>query len=132
MTNVLVIDDEKDVLIVLREILTRAGFDVRIAESGLEGLEKLRHEPADLVLTDIIMPGMDGVATVRAIRNEFPETRVLVISGGGNIAPMEYEPSAIKTSAYLASAAKAGADLTLTKPFDRDELIEAVRNLTSD
>jgi len=132
MTKVLVIDDEKDVLVVLREILTRAGFDVRTAESGLEGLEHLRQEPADLVITDIIMPGMDGVATVRAIRNEFPDTRVMVISGGGNIAPMEYEPAAIKTSAYLASAAKAGADLTLAKPFDREELIEAVRNLTAD
>ncbi|MDH5311259.1 MAG: response regulator [Gammaproteobacteria bacterium] len=132
MIKVLVIDDEMDVLIVLREILTRAGFEVRIAENGMEGLELLRQERADLVITDIIMPGMDGVATVRAIRNEFPGTRVLVISGGGNIAPMEYEPAAIKTSAYLASAAKAGADLTLTKPFDRNELIEAVRSLTAD
>ena len=132
MIKVLVIDDEMDVLIVLREILTRAGFEVRIAENGMEGLELLRQERADLVITDIIMPGMDGVATVRAIRNEFPGTRVLVISGGGNIAPMEYEPAAIKTSAYLASAAKAGADLTLTKPFDRNELIEAVRSLTTD
>jgi len=131
MVKVLVIDDEKDVLIVLREILVRAGFEVRTAESGLEGLALLREEPADLVITDIIMPGLDGVATVRAIRNEFPDTRVMVISGGGNIAPMEYEPAAIKTSAYLASAAKAGADLTLTKPFDRQELVEAVRNLTS-
>ncbi|MDH4256521.1 MAG: response regulator [Gammaproteobacteria bacterium] len=132
MIKVLVIDDEMDVLIVLREILTRAGFEVRIAENGMEGLELLRQERADIVITDIIMPGMDGVATVRAIRNEFPGTRVLVISGGGNIAPMEYEPAAIKTSAYLASAAKAGADLTLTKPFDRNELIEAVRSLTAD
>ncbi|MDH4109091.1 MAG: response regulator [Gammaproteobacteria bacterium] len=132
MIKVLVIDDEMDVLIVLREILTRAGFEVRIAENGMEGLELLRQERADIVITDIIMPGMDGVATVRAIRNEFPGTRVLVISGGGNIAPMEYEPAAIKTSAYLASAAKAGADLTLTKPFDRNELIEAVRSLTTD
>jgi CheY-like chemotaxis protein len=62
---------------------------------------------------------------------EFPKTKIIVMSGGGNAASLGYEPAAITTSAYLASAAAVGADLTLTKPFDRDELLKAAKDLTS-
>jgi len=129
MAKILVIDDEKDVRHVLKEILQRAGFEAATAATGAEGLAKLREEGADLVICDVIMPGMDGVATVKAIRGEFPGMPVIVISGGGNVAPMAYEPGAISTSAYLASAANVGADRTLTKPFDRHELVDTVKEL---
>jgi len=129
MAKIIVIDDEKDIRNVLKEVLERAGFDVEIAGNSDEGLELLRDHGADLVITDIIMPGKDGVDTVYDIRMEFPNTRIIVISGGGNVTPMEYEPTAIKTTAYLASASAAGADVTLTKPFDRGELLDAVKEL---
>ena len=132
MARIIVIDDEKDVREVLKEVLERAGFDVEIAANGDDGLELLRNKGADVVITDIIMPGKNGVETVHDIRKNFPKTRVIVISGGGNVAPMEYEPSAIKTSAYLASAAAEGADVTLTKPFDRREILDAVNQLIAD
>jgi CheY-like chemotaxis protein len=63
---------------------------------------------------------------------EFPQTKIIVMSGGGNTAPLGYEPAAINTTAYLASAEAVGADLTLTKPFDREELLKAVRELTAE
>lgn len=129
MASIIVIDDEEDIRIVLKEILERAGFDVKTASNSDDGLELLRNGGADLVITDIIMPGRDGVETVYDIKKEFPSTRVIVISGGGNVAPMDYEPSSIKTAAYLASAAAAGADATLTKPFDRKEILDAVNEL---
>ena len=129
MARIIVIDDEKDIRNVLKEVLERAGFDVEIAGNSNEGLELLREKGADLVITDIIMPGKDGVDTVYDIRMEFPNTRVIVISGGGNVAPLEYEPTAIKTTAYLASASAAGADVTLAKPFDRGELLNIVNKL---
>ena len=129
MARIIVIDDEKDVRDVLKEVLERAGFDVEVAANGDDGLELLRSKGADVVITDIIMPGKNGVETVQDIRKNFPNTRVIVISGGGNVTPLEYEPSAIKTSAYLASATAAGADVTLTKPFDRREILEAVSQL---
>ena len=129
MARIIVIDDEKDVRDVLKEVLDRAGFDVEGAANGDDGLELLRSKGADVVITDIIMPGKNGVETVQDIRKNFPNTRVIVISGGGNVTPLEYEPSAIKTSAYLASATAAGADVTLTKPFDRREILEAVSQL---
>jgi len=130
MTRVMIIDDEEDIRIVLKEVFTRAGFDVVVASDGNEGLNMLREQPADLVITDIIMPGSDGVETAYDIRMEFPKTKIIVMSGGGNLGPVDYEPSAISTTAYLASAEAVGADLTITKPFDREELIRAARELT--
>jgi len=130
MTRVIIIDDEKDIRFVLKEILVRAGFDVEVAGNGSDGLNLLRQQSADLVVTDVIMPGQDGVQTVHDIRREFPKMKIIVISGGGSVSPTDYEPEAIKTTAYLASASAAGADLTLTKPFDRKHFIKAVRELT--
>lgn len=130
MTRVIIIDDEEDIRIVLKEILAREGFDVAVASDGTEGLNLIRETGADLVITDIIMPGRDGVETAYDIRMEFPHTKIIVMSGGGNTAPLDYEPTAISTSSYLASAEALGADLTMTKPFDRKELIKAVRELT--
>jgi CheY-like chemotaxis protein len=129
MTKILVIDDEETMRNVLIEILEREDYDVEVACNGDEGLALLREKGADLVITDIIMPGKNGVETVGDIRTEFPDTRIIVISGGGNVTPMDYEPSAIKTAAYLASASVAGADVTLAKPFERKELLDAVREL---
>ena len=127
--KILIIDDEKDVRIVLREVLQRAGYEAAVAADAREGLEKLAADGADLVITDVIMPGMDGVTTVEKIREGHPDVPIIVISGGGNVAPQEYEPGAISTSAYLASAENAGADRTLTKPFERQELVKAVDDL---
>ena len=129
MSKVIIIDDEEDIRAALKEIFIRADFDVRVASDGEEGLNLLREESADLVITDIIMPGKDGVQTAYDIRMEFPKTKIIVMSGGGNVSPQDYEPSAITTTAYLASAAEIGADLTLTKPFDRKELIKTAREL---
>ena len=130
MTRVIIIDDEEDIRIVLKEIFVREGFDVAVASDGAEGLSLIRETGADLVITDIIMPGSDGVETAYDIRMEFPKTKIIVMSGGGNTGPLEYEPTAIATNAYLASAEAVGADLTITKPFNRQELIKAVRELT--
>ena len=129
MVRVVVIDDETDVRVVVKKVLERAGYEVDAVGSGKEGLELIGTSGADLVITDIIMPGMDGVAVVNKVREDHPDMPIIVISGGGNITPMAYEPTAIKTSAYLASASDAGANITLTKPFGREELLAAVRNL---
>jgi CheY-like chemotaxis protein len=132
MAVILVVDDERDVRLVMREVLEREGYEVRLAENGMEGLRMLDDAPADLLITDIIMPGIDGVTTMQRAREKHPDMPVIVITGGGNVAPMAYEPGAIKTSAFLASATKAGANVTLTKPFGRKELIDAVNRLLPD
>lgn len=126
MAKILVIDDEEAVRFTVSEVLVRAGYDVETACDGKEGIKKLGDFGADLVITDVIMPGVDGVAVLNYVRSELRGTPVIVISGGGSVAPMEYEPAAIKTSAYLASAEVAGAEATLTKPFDRKTLLKTV------
>ncbi len=129
MAKILVIDDEAEIRNVLRQILEREGFEVSIARDGKEGLAKLDGEGADLVITDIIMPGIDGVAALERIKKDKPDLPVIVISGGGAVAPRAYEPAAIATAAYLTSASQAGADRTLTKPFGREELVAAINSL---
>jgi CheY-like chemotaxis protein len=129
MAKIIIIDDEEDIRLVLKQVLELEGYDVAVAESGKEGLEILKQEGADLVITDVIMPGMDGVSLTREIREKFRDTRILVISGGGNVPPASYEPGAISTTAFLSSAKNAGADQTMTKPFDRRELMRIIEKL---
>jgi CheY-like chemotaxis protein len=129
MAKILIVDDEEHVRAALKQVLERAGYEVAVAATGNEGLELMRQEGADLVITDVIMPGIDGITTARKIREKFRDTRIIVISGGGKAAPEPYEPDAISTRSYLASASSAGADRTLTKPFDRDEILRVVRSL---
>ena len=129
MAKILIVDDEEDVRISLKQVLERAGHDVSVAKSGAEGLDMMKRDAADLVITDVIMPGIDGIATARQIREKYRNTRIIVMSGGGKTAPEPYEPDAIKTRSYLASASGAGADSTLTKPFDRNEILRMVQKL---
>jgi CheY-like chemotaxis protein len=129
MAKILIVDDEENVRAALKQVLERAGYEVAVAATGNEGLELMQREGADLVITDVIMPGIDGITTARKIREKFRNTRIIVISGGGKAAPDPYEPDAISTRSYLASANSAGADRTLTKPFDREDILRAVKNL---
>ena len=129
MAKILIVDDEEHVRASLKQVLERAGYEVAVAATGNEGLNLMKRERADLVITDVIMPGIDGITTARKIREKYRNTRIIVISGGGKAAPEPYEPDAISTRSYLASADSAGADRTLTKPFDRDEILRVVRDL---
>ena len=129
MSSVLIIDDEAEVSRALRRVLERAGHTVTTCTGAEEGLKAFREAPADVVITDIIMPKMNGITLMHAIREHRPQTRIVAISGGGNFGPTDYQPEAITTSAYLAAAEKAGADAVLTKPFDKDVLLETLRRL---
>jgi CheY-like chemotaxis protein len=123
MSRVLVIDDEPDVCDSVSLTLERAGHDVSTASDGKSGLELCRSSRMDVVISDIIMPGMQGVEVIKRLREEFPDIRIIAISGGGNAAIAGYQPDSIKTAAYIAAAERAGADACLTKPFSRAELL---------
>lgn len=129
MTKVLIVDDEVDIREVLTRVLERESLEVRVAETGAEGLKKFREELADIVITDIIMPDVDGIEFIRSLRSEFPGTRIIAISGGGNMGPLGYRPESISTTAYLVAAERAGANCVITKPFDREELMTKIREL---
>ena len=129
MGSILIIDDEQDIRDALLMVLESVGHDVKVASNGDEAVELQRREPADLIITDIIMPGKDGVDTIKEIRQEFPGTRIIAISGGGGVQSADYVPQAITTTAYLAAAKQAGADMVITKPFERKDIIQAVADM---
>ena len=116
MYKLLLIDDEEEFRGVVGEFLKKAGFIVRLAASGDEGIEIFRKERIDLVIVDIWMPDKDGLETMMDIRRSFSGAKVIAISGGGpsgNLQP-------------LARAKQLGAKAVLTKPFTNDELLEAI------
>ncbi len=126
MKNVLIIDDEDAVRLALKRVLERAGYNVRLAAGGMEGLDALRAQPADVVITDIVMPKVHGVDTIKAIAQEFPQVRIVAISGGGNFGSNDYKPNAITTTAYLTAAQSVGAHAVLTKPFETRDVLQAI------
>lgn len=132
MKNILLIDDEEDVRDSVERILEMAGFDVEAVSSAEEGLARIGEKDFDLVITDIIMPGINGVDAIKCIRRTSPDIRVLAISGGGNFGLDAYKPEAVTTAAYLQAATDAGADAILTKPFQKTELLQSIQRLTAE
>jgi DNA-binding response OmpR family regulator len=129
MQRVLVIDDETYVREALERVLATSDITVVGAATADAGLAAMRERPADLVIIDVILPGMDGVAVIKEIRRTNPTVRIIAISGGGNFGLHAYQPEAISTSAYLAACVAAGADGTLAKPFETQELRSLIRQL---
>jgi len=117
MQRILVIDDDEQLRALLHEILDRAGFQVVEAANGVEGLKLYRNQPADLVITDLIMPEKEGVETIMELREQFPNARIIAISGGERTGGRNYLPI----------AARLGAHRTVAKPFSRQEILDAVR-----
>jgi DNA-binding response OmpR family regulator len=112
MARILVIDDDRDVREMLRRILEHDGHEVIEASNGEAGVRLYRERPADVVITDIIMPEKEGIETIRDLRRENPQIKIIAISGGGRIGPSD----------YLNAARMLGAKKTFSKPFSRQEL----------
>jgi len=129
MAKVLIVDDEKDVRDSVARILQRAGHVVDVADNGEAGMQAYMADGADLIITDVIMPGQHGVDLIKQLREAGCTAGIIAISGGGNLAAAGYAPGAITTSAYLAAAGKVGADASLTKPFERKQLLELVESV---
>jgi len=129
MPAVLVIDDDPDVRDSIRQVLSRVGFEVTVAENGEAGIQAFYDQPPDVVIVDIIMPRKNGVEVIRKIRETYPGARIIAITGGGHFGPLGYRPGTVVTEAYLASATQSGADAVMSKPFHRTDLIALVRSL---
>jgi CheY-like chemotaxis protein len=115
-THILVIDDDPLVRYSVRTILEGAGHEVTEADNGRGGLECFRATRFDAVITDIIMPDMEGIETIRAIRALDRRMPVLAMSGGGRVGNTD----------FLKAAKALGADQVLQKPFEDDELLGAL------
>lgn len=117
--RILVIDDDDQVRATARKALQRAGYDVRDAADAAAGLRLLRERPADLVVTDIYMPGQDGLETIRQLRKEWPTTKIVTMSGGSQAGPLDLQEH----------ARALGAHRTLAKPFRLQEFLALVAAL---
>jgi CheY-like chemotaxis protein len=122
MLRILVIDDEQFVREALERVLKSWAVCVVGAADAAAGLALLDQSAMDLVIIDVVLPGMDGVAAIKQIRRDHPNLRIIAISGGGNFGLSAYQPEAISTTAYLAACKAAGANGTLAKPFETAEL----------
>ena len=119
MERILIIDDDAQVLDVLHLVLAREGYEVLKASNGNEGIKLHREDPVDLVITDLIMPEKEGIETIRELTAEFPEVKIIAMSGGGHVGADE----------YVHLAKKFGAQYTFTKPFTGEQILRAVKEL---
>lgn len=119
MARVLVIDDDPLVRAMLKQTLEKSGYEVADASDGAEGIGLFRQKPADVVITDIIMPGKDGWETIVELRRDFPDVKIIAISGGDRIGP----------TSYLMIGRRFGAQRIFAKPLKKDELLKAVSEL---
>lgn len=117
--SILLIDDEEEVRHGLGEMLRRAGYEVETAGDGKEGLKRIGEQTIELVITDLLMPGQDGIETIVALRHLHPSIKIIAISGGGHL----------QAASYLTMAKHLGADCVLAKPFTYRELLKAVGKL---
>lgn len=117
MARILVVDDEDQIRRLLRIALETEGHEVLEARQGDDALELVRMTPPELVITDIIMPGRDGMEVLMALRREVPGLKVIAMSGGGQY----------KLTEPLLMAEPLGAFAAVRKPFELGAMLETVK-----
>ena len=113
--KVLLVDDAKDFVAYMRKRLSARGMDVSTAYSGQEALDIISKEPLDVVVLDVLMPGMDGIETLQEIRKIKPELQVIMLTGHGTVES-------------AAEGMKLGAVDYLLKPCDLDTLLNSIND----
>lgn len=119
MARIVVIDDQEPIRRIVRRALESQRHEVLDAEDGESGMQLLEREPVDVVITDIFMPGWDGIQTLREIRKRYPSVKVIAISGGDSTGILD-----LRQDAELLGAVK-----SLQKPFTAREIIELVQSV---
>ena len=115
----LIIDDDESVREVIRSILETYGLKVAETSDGESGIEAFRSDPCQVVITDIIMVQKGGFEVIWDLKKEFPEVKIIAISGGGVINKQD----------VLEGAKRKGADFCLEKPFSAEDLLEALEKV---
>ena len=120
MERILVVDDEKPVRETLGLLLRQEGYRVVVAECGHTAVSAIETFTFDIVLVDIVMPGMDGLETISVMRQDAPEVAIVAMSGyaGGS--------GVMTDSDFFRSAMERGATCCLSKPFTREQLLDAI------
>jgi DNA-binding response OmpR family regulator len=106
LSHILVIDDDNDLRLIIKEVLRAEGYRVSVAADGEQGNMLQREQPASLLITDIYVPNREGIETIRDFRKEFPSVPIIAMSGGGRL----------KTQSSLFAAKELGVAVILRKP----------------
>lgn len=114
--SVLVVDDEKVMRDLFKRVLEVRGYSVTVAESGEQAVDSIRKNPFDVVFLDIVMPGMDGVKTLKAIKKVSQQTPVVMMTG-------------FAVGVEIGQALKLGAEDCLRKPFDIVEIMRVIEKV---
>jgi len=122
MAKILVLDDEPSILLMIKKMLEKAGYEVNVALNGKEGMQIFERERHDMVITDIIMPEKEGLETIFELRRLYPQLKIIAISGGGRISP----------DGYLPGAKLLGADIVFQKPLVQKDFLSAVATLLNE
>lgn len=117
--RILVVDDDSDVRELVCRMLEQDGYEAVPAEDGSQALERFGLLSPDLVITDVVMPDVDGFEVLLKLRHLAPKAMTMVMSGGGRVAP----------DIYLETARRLGARAVLRKPFTKAEMLEAVHRI---
>ena len=117
MPHALVIDDSHDIRELVTVVLQGAGYSVEQAADGAKGVACQRAQPADVVITDILMPNQNGYDMIAWLRQHSPQVKVIAMTGGAS------------GEMYLFAASEMGADALLRKPFNVDQLLRAVSDV---
>jgi len=120
-TKILVVDDDAQILDLLCEVLSNNGYEVLSASDGNVAQNYFVTFMPDIIVTDIVMPEIDGIEFMSNIRNIKPDVRIIAMSGGNRG----------HGEKYLGMSKKLGADVILSKPFGIPEFIEHVKKLES-
>lgn len=122
MAKIMIVDDDPITRRILVEIVGQAGHEVVQAEDGMHALRLFKESPADLVITDIFMPEKEGLELVRELMEEYPEVKLIAISGGSSLTKFD----------SLDWVRMFGVKYAFSKPLDRDKILAAIDDLLSD
>ncbi|MBP1667777.1 MAG: hypothetical protein H6Q21_143 [Bacteroidetes bacterium] len=115
MKNILVVDDNQMMRKLIKNLFPGEEFEITEATNGMEGLDFVKQNPVDLIITDIVMPKMEGIELIMNLRRDFPKIKIIAISGG--------KPY------YLYMAKKLGIDGIFTKPLNHQSFLQAVKRV---
>jgi DNA-binding response OmpR family regulator len=121
MPKLLIVEDDQTISFMVREVLRHEGFETTAIAEGSDALDALRADPYDIVLLDVMLPGVDGISILRAIREDPALSHIAVVL-----------LTARSDDSSTWEGWKAGCDLYLSKPFDPDELVAALDRLVSE
>lgn len=120
--HILIIEDDNDFKVYLSKLLIKNGYSVDSASNGAEAMDLIDKKIPVMIITDIVMPEMDGLEVIRQMKKKIPLIKIIAISGGGRLDP----------DLYLDMASNLNADFILEKPFQNDVLLEKIGSLLSD